>query len=44
MLPDLRALEANIDLQHEVGFLRDPINVHDNVDLSLIKEAAQRLN
>jgi ABC-type nitrate/sulfonate/bicarbonate transport system substrate-binding protein len=44
MLPDLKALQTNIDLQREVGLLREAIDVHDNVDLSLIKEAAHRLN
>jgi sulfonate transport system substrate-binding protein len=44
MLPDLKALQANVDLQREVGLLGQAIDVHDNVDLSLIKEAAHRLN
>lgn len=44
MLPNLRALQANIDLQHEVGFLKEPLDIKNYVDLSLVKEAAQRLN
>lgn len=44
MLPDLVALQANIELQRDVGFLKAPINIRDHVDLGPIKEAAQRLN
>jgi NitT/TauT family transport system substrate-binding protein len=44
MIPDLRALQANINLQRQVGLLKGAINIRDYVDLSIIKEAAQRLN
>jgi sulfonate transport system substrate-binding protein len=44
MLPNVQALQANIGLQREVGFLKDAIDIRDYVDLSIIKEAAQRLN
>jgi NitT/TauT family transport system substrate-binding protein len=42
-LPDLEALQANIDLQQRLGFLRSPLDVKKYADLSLVKEAAQRL-
>jgi len=41
-LPDLDALQANIDLQRKLGFLRADVDVKKYADLSLIKEAAQR--
>jgi NitT/TauT family transport system substrate-binding protein len=43
-LPNLDALQANVDLQHKLGFLRSPLDVKDYADLSIAKEAAQRLN
>lgn len=42
-LPDLDALQANIDLQHKLGFLRSDLEVKKHADLSLVKEAADRL-
>ncbi|MGH7047219.1 MAG: ABC transporter substrate-binding protein [Stellaceae bacterium] len=42
-LPDLKALQANVDLQHQLGFLRTALDVTKYVDLSLAKEAAKRL-
>jgi sulfonate transport system substrate-binding protein len=42
-LPNLEALQKNVDLQHDLGFLRKKIDVHKYTDLSLVKEAAQRL-
>ena len=41
--PDLDALQANVDLQHRLGFLRSPIEVKNYADLSLANEAAGRL-
>jgi sulfonate transport system substrate-binding protein len=43
-LPDLDALQANVDLQHQLGFLRSPLEVKKYADLSIAKEAAQRLD
>jgi len=34
MLPNLQALQANIDLQRDVGFLKEPLNIKEFVDLS----------
>ena len=43
MLPDLKALQANIDLTKELGFIKAPMDVQKYTDLSLAKEAAARL-
>ena len=43
LLPDLAALQANIDVQRELGFLKGPIDIQKYADLSIVKEAAQRL-
>ncbi len=42
-VPNLAALQANIDLEHELGFIDRTIPVKDYADLSLINEAASRL-
>jgi NitT/TauT family transport system substrate-binding protein len=42
-LPDLDALQANVDLQQKLGFIRTTVNVKKHTDLSIAKEAAQRL-
>jgi ABC-type nitrate/sulfonate/bicarbonate transport system substrate-binding protein len=42
-IPDLEALQQNIDLQHKLGFLRTSVDVKKHADLSIVKEAAQRL-
>ncbi len=42
-LPNLEALQANVDLQHKLGFLRSPLDVKNYTDLDIAKEAAQRL-
>jgi len=42
-VPDLDALQANVDLQHQLGYLRSPIDVTKYADLSLVKEAVGRL-
>jgi NitT/TauT family transport system substrate-binding protein len=43
-LPDLGALQSNIDQQRDQGFLKTKIDVKAYVDLSLVQEAAKRLN
>lgn len=40
---DLAALQKNLDVQHELGFLKNPMNAKPFVDMSLIEEAAKRL-
>jgi sulfonate transport system substrate-binding protein len=42
-LPNMEALQANIDLEKELGFIDRSIAVKDYEDLSLIREAALRL-
>ena len=42
-LPDLVALQSNLDSLHQVGLLKSPIDVTGHADLSLVKEAALRL-
>jgi sulfonate transport system substrate-binding protein len=42
-LPNLEALQANVDLQHRLGFLRGPLDVKKYADLSITQEAAKRL-
>jgi NitT/TauT family transport system substrate-binding protein len=42
-LPNVAALQANIDVQQKSGFLRTPLTIDKYVDLSFVKEAAQRL-
>lgn len=43
-LPDLAALQNNIDVQRDLGFLSAPIEIAQYTDLSLVKEAAARVN
>jgi sulfonate transport system substrate-binding protein len=43
LLPDLAALQSNIDVQRDLGFLKGPIDVQKYADLSLVREAAERL-
>jgi len=42
-LPNLAALQHNLDTQRELGFLKATVAVGDYVDLSLVKEAGARL-
>ena len=43
-LPNLEALQANIDLQHKLGFLRAPLEVKKHAEFSIAEEAAKRLD
>jgi NitT/TauT family transport system substrate-binding protein len=40
--PNLDALQKNLDLQKELGFLKTAIDVKKHADLTLVDEAAQR--
>ena len=42
-MPDLDALQKNVDMTHELGFARASFDVKVHSDLSLIQEAANRL-
>jgi len=43
-LPDLAALQQNIDYQKKLGFIRQSLDVKKYADLSLVKAAARRLS
>jgi len=43
-LPDVAALQSNIDLQQKLGFLKSSVEAKKYVNLSLVQEAAARLN
>ena len=43
MMPNLGALQSNVDLTHELGFVNANFNVKEHSDLSLVEEAAKRL-
>jgi sulfonate transport system substrate-binding protein len=43
MLPDLAALQRNVDLTHDLGFVRASLDVKKYSDLSMVEEAAKRL-
>jgi sulfonate transport system substrate-binding protein len=43
MVPDLKALQANIDLQHQLGLLKASVDVAKHSDLSIVQEAGKRL-
>jgi hypothetical protein len=43
LIPNMQALQANIDLQQELGLLNQKIKVADFADLSIAKEAGARL-
>ena len=43
LVPDLDALQRNVDMTRDLGFARGSLDVKAHSDLSLIKEAARRL-
>jgi NitT/TauT family transport system substrate-binding protein len=43
MLPNLDALQSNINMTHQLGFIKAPLDVKKHTDLSLAQEAAARL-
>jgi NitT/TauT family transport system substrate-binding protein len=43
MMPDLAALQRNVDLTHDLGFVGKSFDVTKFADLSIVKEAAARL-
>ncbi len=43
MRPDLKSLQENIDLQHQLGLVKASIDVRKHSDLSLVEEAAKRI-
>jgi len=43
MLPNLDALQKNVDLTHDLGFVNAKFDVKEHSDLSMVEEAAKRL-
>ena len=43
MLPDLAALQKNVDMTRDLGFVRSNLDVKRHADLSMVEEAAKRL-
>ncbi len=43
MLPNLAALQKNVDLTQELGFVKGKVDVKAYADLSIVQEAAKRL-
>jgi primary-amine oxidase len=43
MLPDLAALQRNVDMTRDLGFVRGTIDIKKHADLSIVEEAAKRL-
>jgi sulfonate transport system substrate-binding protein len=43
LMPDLAALQKNIDTTRDLGFVKKPIDINKFADLTLITEAAKRL-
>jgi NitT/TauT family transport system substrate-binding protein len=44
MLPNLDALQKNVDLTHDLGFVKSSFDVKAYSDLTMVEEAAKRLN
>ena len=43
LMPNLEALQRNVDTTRELGFVKKPIDIKKYADLSLVQEAAKRL-
>src|SRR5262245_7515910 len=43
MLPNLDALQKNVDMVRDLGFIKSSIDVKKHADLSIVEEAAKRL-
>ena len=43
-LPDVKALQSNLDMMTGLGFAKEHVAVDKYLDLSLVKEAASRIN
>src|SRR5262245_59426778 len=43
MLPNLEALQKNLDMTTDLGFVKGKVDLSTHVDLSIIKEAAARI-
>ena len=43
MMPDLAALQRNVDMTRDLGFVRGNLDIQKHADLSIVQEAAKRL-
>ncbi|HWE72565.1 MAG TPA: ABC transporter substrate-binding protein [Stellaceae bacterium] len=43
-MPDVKALQSNLDMMTDLGFAKEHVPVDKYLDLSLVKEAASRIN
>ena len=43
MLPNLEALQRNLDMTADLGFVKGKVDLAQHTDLSLVKEAVARL-
>jgi NitT/TauT family transport system substrate-binding protein len=43
MLPNLEALQRNVAMMKDLGFVTLDVDVKEHADLSLVQEAAKRL-
>ena len=43
MLPNLEALQRNVDTTRDLGFVKNKIDIKKYADLSIVQEAAKRL-
>src|SRR5712672_2330988 len=43
MLPDLAALQKNVDMTRDLGFVKTMLDVKKHADLSIVEEAAKRI-
>jgi len=43
MIPNLQALQSNLNVMHDLGLLKTPITIKPYVDLSIVQAAAKRL-
>jgi NitT/TauT family transport system substrate-binding protein len=43
LLPNIEALQRNVDMTRDLGFVKKPIDIKKYVDVSLAQEAAKRL-
>jgi len=43
MIPNLAALQSNLNVVHELGLIKAPITIKQYADLSIVQEAAKRL-
>jgi NitT/TauT family transport system substrate-binding protein len=43
LMPDLAALQKNVDMTRDLGFVRSALDVKQHADLSMLEEATKRL-